>query len=65
MLAMYSSPARLSRVRHLVTAVALLGIIGGTVVIVVGAMRLELEYAVGLIAIGGAIVGVSFVTMSV
>lgn len=62
---MYSSPARLSRVRHLVTAVALLGIVGGTIVIVVGAMRLELEYAVGLIAIGGAIVGASFVTMPV
>ena len=62
---MYSSPTRLSRVRHLVTAVALLGIIGGTVVMVVGAMRLRLESGIGLIAIGGTIVGASIVTISI
>ena len=62
---MYSSPARLSRVRHFVTAVAVLGIIGGTGVVIVGAMRLGLESAVGLMAFGGTIVGASIVTISV
>ena len=61
---MYSSPARLSRVRHFVTAVAVLGIIGGTAVIIAGALRWRLESAVGLIAIGGTIVGASIVTIS-
>jgi len=62
---MYSSPTRLSRVRHLVTAVALLGIAGGVLVIVLGAMRLGLEAGLGVIAFGGALIGASIVIMAI